>query len=459
MDNAGACYAICISFQVKGFFKVKKRGREAGADGAGVSSAPAAPVSSGAGLRTWGPETWNRGAAEASSPLSASRIATVYRAVAVLSDSVGRLPLEYKVFSNAEGRFVPFLHTAEGRRLNGLLTVAPNGRMSAFEFFKNLVKLMLLEGNAYVLPRLGMTGDVEEFVLLAPGSVSYDKYADTYTVMDVLNGVNGTFTGAEMIHVRNESLDGGYTGLSTLTYARETLSTAATGGREMLDRFATGGRLKALLSNDTSARGWGQYQDDQMEAAQDLIQEQISAGRDIIRTPGDAKVFPLSMNAADMQFVDQMKLTDRDISRFFNVPPVLLMDDAGSNYKSGDMAMALFLSNGLSPLLAKIEQEFRRKLVPRSLWGRYKFSFDTEGLFITDLATRGQWMKMQVETGTGTPDELRRKLDLPPVEGGDRETVSANLKPLDGAVDGPSVLPAGGGSAESAGDGSDSGGE
>lgn len=416
---------------MKGFFKVKKRGREAGADGAGVSSAPAAPVSRGAGLRTWNPEAWNRGAAEASSPLAASRIATVYRAVAVLSDSVGRLPLEYKVFSRGEGRFVPFLHTAEGRRLNDLLTVAPNRRMSAFEFFKNMVKLMLLEGNAHVLPRLGMTGDVEELVLLAPGTAAYDKYAGTYTVMDTLNGVDGTYTEEEMIHVRNESLDGGYTGLSTLTYARETLSTAATGGREMLDRFATGGRLKALLSNDTSARGWGQYQDDQMEAAQDLIQEQISAGRDIIRTPGDAKVFPLSMNAADMQFVEQMKLTDRDIARFFNVPPVLLMDDAGANYKSGDMAMALFLSNGLSPLLRKIELEFRRKLVPRSLWGRYKFAFDTEGLFITDLATRGQWMKMQVETGTGTPNELRRKLDLPPVEGGDRPFVSANLKPLE----------------------------
>ncbi len=393
----------------------------------------AASSARGAGLTAYTAGSFSRGAVPADTPGTAMRVSAVYRAVAVLSDSVGRLPLVFKIYSAREHRFVPYLSTEDGRRMNRLLTVGPNRRMSAFEFFKNIVKQMLLEGNAYVYPRRNGLGDVESLVLLSPGSVVYDRFSDTYFVADPVNGVSGTFGGGEMIHVRNESLDGGYTGVSTLYYAEEVLSAAATGDKELLDRFANGGRFKALVGNDTSVQGWGQYQDDQLDSVRDLLQAQINAGRDIISTRGDVKVHPLNMSASDMQFTESMKQVQREVACFFGVPPVYLMDDTNVNYKSGEMASVQFLNNGLSPLLSKIEQEFLCKLVPLEVRDRFRFSFDTDALFITDLSTRGNWMRTQIETGTATPNELRRRLDQPPVEGGDRAFVSTNLTSLDGA--------------------------
>lgn len=363
-----------------------------------------------------------------STPGEAMQISAAFRAVAILSDSVGKLPFEYKVMAGK--RYVANNVDKRSARIYNLLTVSPNRRMTAFEFFKNLVKQMLFYGNAYIVPIEGKYGDIIEFVLCSPGSVSYDLYSDRYTIMDLVNGINEVRYGKDMIHVRNESLDGGYTGVSTLTYARHQLDISATADKETLNRFATGGRFKALVANNNSVKGFGQYQSEALQDGADILQEQISAGKDIIRVPGDATVSPMSMTSADMQFLDSRKFTVKDIARFFNVPPILLMDETNMNYKSGDMASVLFLSHGLSPLLTKIEQEFRQKLIPVSQWADFKFEFDVERLFTTDLTTRGAWMQAQLNTGVATVNELRAMNDRSPVEGGDVALVSTNLAPL-----------------------------
>lgn len=361
-------------------------------------------------------------------PGEAMQISAAFRAVAILSDSIGKLPFEYKVLVGK--RYVPNNVTKQAARMYNLLTVSPNRRMTAFEFFKNLTKHMLFYGNAYIVPVYGDYGDIIEFVLCSPGSVSYDRYSDKYIIMDIINGINEVRYGREMIHIRNESLDGGYTGVSTLAYAAHQLNISATADKETLNRFANGGRVKALVSNDNSVKGWGKYQDNTLQDGADILEEQVRSGRDIIRVPGDAKVAPLSMTSADMQFLDSRKFTVKDIARFFNVPPMLLMDETNQNYKSGDMASVLFLSHGLSPLLTKIEQEFRQKLIPMSQWHDFKFEFDVERLFTTDLASRGAWMQAQLNTGVATVNELRAMNDRAPVDGGDIPMVSTNLAPL-----------------------------
>ena len=395
------------------FFRIKKREAKI------VNSAEAVGVSG---------TDYRPGYTTVHGPGEAMQISAAFRAVAILSDSVGKLPFEYKVLAGK--RYVPNNVDKRSARIYNLLTVSPNRRMTAFEFFKNLTKHLLFYGNAYVIPVEGQYGDIIEFILCSPGSVSYDMYADRYTIMDMVNGINEVRYGRDMIHVRNESLDGGYTGVSTLAYAAHQLNISATADKETLNRFATGGRFKALISNNNTVKGFGSYQSDALQNGADILQQQINAGKDIIRVPGDATVSPLSMTSADMQFLDSRKFTVKDIARFFNVPPMLLMDETNQNYKSGDMASVLFLSHGLSPLLTKIEQEFRQKLIPVSQWADFKFEFDVERLFTTDLTTRGAWMQAQLNTGVATVNELRALNDRAPVEGGDTPMVSVNLAPL-----------------------------
>ena len=298
----------------------------------------------------------------ANTPTKAMKIAAVFRAVNLISSGLATLKLEYKRKDRYKGYFKPD-DSIGGKRLNYLLSVKPNSRMNASVFLKNLVSQILLQGNAYVVPVRNIYNDVEALYLLKPGSVAHDVWSNTYMVSDDVNGISGVFRADEVLHFKNVSNDGGYTGISTISYAALTLGIAATSDNETLKRFATGGRFKAILKNNTSVKGFGEYQDEQLKAHGEDLQDAINRGDDILAVKGDVDVSPLSMSSADMQFLESRKFTIREIARFFNVPPSKLMDDSNSNYKSVEVSNIAFYTEALQPIVTEIEREFSAKLL------------------------------------------------------------------------------------------------
>ena len=378
-------------------------------------------------------------------PSDAMKIAAVYRAVSLISDSVATLPLIYKRRDRSGNYFKPY-DTGPGAVLYNLLTVRPNRRQTSFILFKNLVSQVLLLGNAYAYLRRDSYGQPMELLLLTPYSCSYDPWSDTYYVEDSINKVRGIFPGDEILHFKNVSLDGGYTGVSTISFAAQTLGIAATAAAETQTRFATGGKFKAILHNDYSVKGMGEYQDDQIKSNADQIQEAINCGQDIIPVRGDGKLDQLSMSSVDMQFLENIKLTITEIARFFNVPKSKLFDDSNANYKSAEIATVGFYADCLSPILTMIESEFKAKLIPRKACPDYKFKYDLSRLYTTDLTTKGIYQTKQIANGLQTVNDLRRSEDCPPVEGGDQVFITCNIAPINspkisGEVSGGNTIP------------------
>lgn len=365
----------------------------------------------------------------ANTPTRAMKIAAVFRAVNLISSGLASLKLEYKRKDRVKGYFKPD-DGIGGKRLNYLLSVQPNGRMNASVFLKNLVSQILLQGNAYVLPMKNIYGDVESLYLLTPGSVSHDVYTNRYHVADAVNMIQGVYGGDEVLHFKNISDDGGYTGISTIRYAALTLGIAATSDSETLKRFATGGRFKAILKNNTSTKGWGEYQDGQLKAHGEDLQDAINRGDDILAVKGDVDVSPLSMSSADMQFLESRKFTIREVARFFNVPPSKLMDDSNSNYKSVEVSNIAFYTEALQPIVTEIEREFSAKLLNEFNYQDYKFCFDLSALYALDLESKARWDKNRLENGIVSVNDLRRERDVEPVEKGDDVYLSVNLAPI-----------------------------
>lgn len=368
----------------------------------------------------------------ANTPTRAMKIAAVFRAVNLISSGLASLRLEYKRKDRVKGYFKLDSGTG-GRRLNYVLSVRPNRRMNASVFMKNLVSQILLQGNAYVLPVKNIYGDVEALYLLTPGSVAHDVYANVYRVADYVNVISGVYGADEILHFKNVSNDGGYTGMSTISYAALTLGIAATSDHETLKRFATGGRFKAILKNNTSTKGWGEYQDEQLKAHGDDLQDAINRGDDILAVKGDVDVSPLSMSSADMQFLESRKFTIREIARFFNVPPSKLMDDSNSNYKSVEVSNIAFYAEALQPIVTEIEREFSAKLLNEWSYQDYKFCFDLSALYALDLESRAKWDKNRLENGLVSVNDLRIERDIEPIDKGDVVYLSVNFAPIGSA--------------------------
>lgn len=215
--------------------------------------------------------------------------------------------------------------------------------------------------------------------------------------------------------------------VSVLSYARLTMNIAATGDQETQNRFANGGNVRGIVSNDTSVRGFGEYQDKQLEKTAENLDSRFQGGERIVSLPGQVDFKQISLSSTDMQFLESRKFTVIEICRFFSVPPTFVYADTSNNYKTVEQADVDFLSHTLNPLLRNIEIELRRKLIAPSLCRKYKFKFDRRELFACDLNGMMNYGTKLLQIGT-TVNEVRKMNNLAPIEGGDTVMVSANLR-------------------------------
>ena len=353
---------------------------------------------------------------------SAMNVATVYRCVNLLADSVANLPVQYMRLKG------DIFVEDRNSRLHYLLNVQPDRYLSAVDFWRQAVQYLLLNGNAYIVPVYDFNAmEVARLALVNPTGVMHDTVNDTYTINDLYAGVSGVYREDEIIHVKNYSRDG-KTGLSTIGFARMTLDITSTGDAETLNRFSNGGNVRGLVSNDTSVRGFGEYQDEQLAKAATDLDSRFRSGERIVSLPGQVQFSPISLSSTDMQFLETRKFSVREICRFFGVHPSFVFDDTSNNYKSAEMANVAFLSNTLNPILRKIEVELHRKLVSPSLCCKRRFQFDRRGLYACDLDSRIKYQERTIAAGIYTVNEWRKEENKPPVEGGDAILVSANLK-------------------------------
>lgn len=352
-------------------------------------------------------------------------IATVYRCVNLLADSVASLPVQYM---RKKGNI--FVEDRSDR-MHYLLNVQPDSYLSAVDFWQQVIRYTLLRGNAYIVPVYDFaTMSVYRLALVDPSCVAHDTVNDTYSINDVNAGISGVYDESEILHIKNYSIDG-KTGLSTLSYARVTLDITSTGDQETLNRFANGGNVRGIVSNDTSVRGFGEYQDKELQKTASDIDSRFRSGERIVSLPGQVQFNPISLSSTDMQFLETRKFSVREICRFFGVHPSFVFDDTSNNYKSAEMANVAFLTNTLNPILRKIEVELHRKLVAPSLCCKRKFQFDRRGLYACDLDSRIKYQAQTIAAGLYTVNEWRQEENKPPVEGGDIVLVSANLKSID----------------------------
>lgn len=346
-------------------------------------------------------------------------IAAVYRCVTLISESVANLRLQY--MRKVGGRY----REDTDSPLHYLLTVQPQPEMSAFAFWSMAVRQMLVDGNAYIYPRV-IGGELTDLVLCHPHSVSHDPLNNTYTISDAYNGVFGTFPEKDVIHLYLHTSDG-RTGESVIGHARRTLDIVTAGDVETGNRFTNGGSVRGIISNDKTTTGFGEYQDKELEKTAESVDSRFSHGERIVSLPGQVDFKQISLSSTDMQFLESRKFTVREVCRFFGVHPSFVFDDTSSNYKSAEMANVAFLSNTLDPILKRIECEMSRKLIPRDMCCKRKFQFDRRGIYSMDLASLADYQKKTIESGVYTVNDWRRMENQPTVEGGDTVYLSTNL--------------------------------
>ncbi len=367
---------------------------------------------------------------EINNPNTAMSIDTVYRCVNILSGTIASLPLQHLKYD----KFAEVFKLDEGSNLNYIFSRKANEWQNFNVLMQNAIISMLLRGNAYLLPVYDR-GELERIYLLNPDSVAYDLQKNIYRVYDINKTQQLTYYAHEIIHLKNPSLDGGYTGVSTIQYATRVLSLSATADEQALSELGDGNKLKGFIAGGNPAKGMGAIQDKSVDEVADRLNREVQEGRSIMRMPGSVEFTPLTITPADAQLLETRKFSPYSICRFFGVPPEMAFVSLSSNYKASENNQETFLNQCLKPLITQIETEFMTKLIHggKSVQLRSQIKFYLPSLFSMDLKSWAEYGKTSIESGALTPNEFRKMSNRQPVIGGDEMFISCNVAPINSA--------------------------
>ena len=343
------------------------------------------------------------------------KLSAVYRAVDLISGAVAMLP----VTLYQDGRRVE-------NDLSYLINFEPNNINTRFGLFKLVVVDMLQKGNAFLL--VMRSGDtVEELRYIKPEEVTilHDKKANRkrFRIKDY-----GDVDDSDMLHFMNLTTDG-IKGISVLEAARRSMGIAWSSEASADNFFERGGAVSGVLAGKVVLT---EKQKLQIRQQWKEIMAPDIGGVAVIGN--DMTFTPIHASAADSQLLESRGFNVAEIARFYGISPTLLGDLTRSSYATFEATTLDFLTNCLQPRLTNIEQELNRKLLLRREKQMLKmhFAYDTEDLLRCTKTEMAQYYRDLINNGVMTVNEVRRKLDLEPVDGGDENYIQLNMTTLTG---------------------------
>lgn len=348
---------------------------------------------------------------------SAMQQLVVFNCVRVLAESVGMLPCS--LFKQTGKQRV----AATSNRLYPLLTVAPNGYMTAQEFWELLVACLCLRGNFYAY-KVKALGNVVELLPINPDSVT-PKLTDDWKVEYTVNFKSGpkVLTQDEIWHVRLFTLDGLH-GLNPIAYARQTLGLGQAMDAHAAKLFTNGAvtsgvlQTNQTLTDEAFKRLKTEFQGEHMGVA--------NAHKPMILEMGlDWK--PISLNAQDTQFIESKRLTEAQLCGLFRVPPHLVANMDKMTLNNIEHMGMSFVNYSLVPLITRIEHRIQVGLLNEKDRLTHYAKFNAGALLRGDLKGRYESYGKGIQWGILSPNDCRELEDLNPREGGDVYLTPMNM--------------------------------
>lgn len=357
---------------------------------------------------------------------SAMTLSAVYRCVNAIADSVAQLPLDlFKIDENG------YKSHYRAHPAYTLLKEEPNGLMTRSTFMKVLISQMLLNGNGYAYIMRDDRGNATSLNYIPSSNVSIAYISTpeggTRMVYEV-TGFNNVVEPSDMIHILNFTYDG-ITGVSTLTNARKSIELSHNANDYAKGFFENGGSAAGVLTVVDGRLKEGQAEDIRNTWNNQFNPAMGGAGG-IAVLDGNMKYQSISINPADAQMLESRAFDVIDICRFFGVTPVKVFDYTKGSYNTVEAAQLAFLTDTLAPILENIELEFKRKIFRPSEKPHVEVKFDTSSLLRADKAAQAEFFQKIFQTGAISPNEIRKVLDLPSVDNGDKPYIPVNMQEI-----------------------------
>ena len=325
------------------------------------------------------------------------------------------------------------------------LLARPNPLQSGVEYFASLYSYLLISGNSYILRDTESFTPPRELYLLRPDRIqikasesiiptSYDYVIDgitrnTYPV-DPKTG------SGQIKQIKLWSPLDDFYGLSPIGASAYNIDQHNLAGMHNVALLKNGctpsGMLKFEPTDETGMST--QLTDDQrarlLEDLEFRFQGTHNSGRPML-LEGNFSYQQLGLNPKDMDFLELLNLSAREIALCFGVPAQLIGIPDSQTYSNMETAKLALYEETILPLLSRVESDLNEYLAPLYS-GDISIKYDLDSIpamaekrrQIYDNVTQG------VNAGIITRNEARERLGLEEVSGGDDLYIPSNLFPI-----------------------------
>ncbi|MDX2390180.1 phage portal protein [Streptomyces sp. DK15] len=366
---------------------------------------------------------------------SALQVSAVFGCIRLLSETIATLPVA--TYSRRGG----VRKEIKSPMWLDYPTAEPGG-LGRIDLLSQTVLSLLLEGNAYLAVRwtkdgTGIAGlDVLDPAKITTHSVMVDgqrrKMFEAFDIdVDGNEVAIGWFTPREILHIPGMMLPGEFTGVSPISYARESIGLALASQTYGAKFFANGAMPGAVVEvpGAMSEEGLSRAR----EAWRLANSGAENAHRVALLTEG-AKFSKVTMSPDEAQFLQTRQFQVPEIARIFGVPPHLIADATnstswGSGLAEQNQAFAQF---SLRPWLERIEAGLTRLLYAETANRQLFVKFSLEGIQRGAPAERMTMYSIGLQQGIYSIDEVRAWEDMEPLPDGMGEAhrVPMNLAPV-----------------------------
>jgi len=337
----------------------------------------------------------------------------VWRAVALLSGTVGALPLH--AYRMQGGLRVP----AGARSAATRLLDKPHPDMTPFELWELAMVYCLLWGNSYHRILRNEANEVSELWPLHPSTVKAGRTSQHEKVYQLegdltSDGEYRKHTDETILHIPGIGYDG-VCGVSPIRAAREGIGLSLAAEEYGARLFGSGSLASGILQTEQRLT---QEQADALKDRWKAKAAGLDKAHEAVVLDRGAKFQQLTIPPEDAQFIESRRFQIAEVARLYGIPPHMLMDmERSTSWGTGIEQQSLgFVKWTLQPgWLTRFEQRISRLFSPDTVYARYNL----EGLLRGDAAARAAFYKTMWEIGALSTNEIRAYEEQPPVEGGD----------------------------------------
>lgn len=324
----------------------------------------------------------------------------VYRALTMIGNDIGRLPLSVGV-EGSDGI------VSRPHAVADLLALDPNRYMSGFELRRTMTMQALRHGNAFAQIVRSGRGEVLELVPMLPGDVVLvvRNREVTYKHAEL-----GELLPDEVLHLKAPGSDGLW-GHSPIRKAAEALGLMRAMEKAGGSLYKNAGIPKLAFVHPGSLSATAQKSI--VDSYLDKHGGPANAGRPLVLGEG-MKIERINQSLEDQMWQVAREFSVQEVSRLFGVPVVYLSEHSRSTFASIVELTRTYWDGCLAHWTTCWSEEVRRKLLSpgeRLVW-------DTRDLLKGSFGDQVSALRAAIEVGIMTQNEARERLGLSRVDAG-----------------------------------------